>query len=112
MCREVFLKFKACINIKGVNQYQAEYGAINVIYKSLQKDREKADMSDIIRQLHQVVDEAIEPWAEYSREDMPEYDISKIDFDRLRREFEKCRTKKTVVQNLKQAIEEKTPAAA
>ncbi|HOO40020.1 MAG TPA: DUF3387 domain-containing protein, partial [Syntrophales bacterium] len=58
-------------------------------------------------QLHQVVDEAIEPWAEYSREDMPEYDISKIDFDRLRREFEKCRTKKTVVQNLKQAIEEK-----
>jgi len=107
MCREVFLKFKACINIKGVNQYQAEYGAINVIYKSLQKDREKADMSDIIRQLHQVVDEAIEPWAEYSREDMPEYDISKIDFDRLRREFEKCRTKKTVVQNLKQAIEEK-----
>jgi len=107
MCREVFLKFKACINIKGVNQYQAEYGAINVIYKSLQKDREKADISDIIRQLHQVVDEAIEPWAEYSREDMPEYDISKIDFDRLRREFEKCRTKKTVVQNLKQAIEEK-----
>ncbi len=107
MCREVFLKFKACINIKGVNQYRAEYGAINVVYKSLQKDREKADISDIIRQLHQVVDEAIAPREEHTGEDLPEYDISKIDFDRLRREFERCRTKKTVVQNLKQAIEAK-----
>lgn len=107
MCREVFLKFKACINIKDVNQFRAEYGAINVVYKSLQRDREKADISDIIRRLHQVVDEAIAPQGVYAGEDLPEYDISKIDFDRLRREFEKCRTKRTVVQNLKQAIEEK-----
>jgi type I restriction enzyme R subunit len=107
MCREVFLKFKACINITGVNQHRDEYGAINVVYKSLQKDREKADISDIIRQLHQVVDEAIEPRSVCFSEDLPTYDISKIDFDRLRREFEKCRTKRTVVQNLKQAIEVK-----
>ena len=60
MCREVFKKFKACINVKGVNAHRADYDAINVVYKSLQKDREKADITDIIRQLHQVVDEAIE----------------------------------------------------
>ncbi len=60
MCREVFKKFKACINVRGVNDYRADRGAINIIYKSLQQDRERADISEIIRQLHKVVDEAIE----------------------------------------------------
>jgi type I restriction enzyme R subunit len=60
MCRAVFTKFKACINVKGVNAHRNEYEAINVVYKSLQQDREKADIADIIRQLRQVVDTAIE----------------------------------------------------
>jgi type I restriction enzyme R subunit len=34
MCREVFTKFKACINVEGVNLYRSDYEAINVIYKS------------------------------------------------------------------------------
>lgn len=33
------------------------------------------------------------------------YDISKIDFDRLRKEFERSPGKRTTVQDLKQAIE-------
>ena len=64
MCREVFKKFKACINIEGVNAHRADYDAINIVYKSLQEDREQADITDIIRQLHQVVDEAIETTTE------------------------------------------------
>ncbi len=60
MCREVFKKFKACLNVQGVNAHRKDYDAINVVYKSLQTDREQADISDIIRQLHQVVDGAIE----------------------------------------------------
>ena len=64
MCRAVFSKFKACLTVTGVNDYRRDYEAINVVYKSLQKDREQADISDIIRQLHQVVDEAIETRAE------------------------------------------------
>ncbi len=55
-----FKKFKACINIKNVNTYRDDYEAINIIYRSLQEDREKADIQrDIIRQLHKVVDETI-----------------------------------------------------
>ena len=56
MCREVFRKFKACINIKDVNAHRKEYDAVNIVYKSLQEDREKADITEIIRKLHQVVD--------------------------------------------------------
>jgi type I restriction enzyme R subunit len=107
MCRAVFTKFKACITVEGVNAHRADFDAINVVYKSLQQDREKADISDIIRQLHQVVDKAIETQPDHVGDDSVVYDISKIDFDRLRQEFERSSAKRTTVQNLKTAIEQR-----
>ena len=105
MCREVFKKFKACINVQGINAHRADRDAINIVYKSLQQDREQADISDIIRQLHQVVDEAIEVQPNWQAEDAAPYDISQIDFDRLRDEFERSPKKNSTVQNLRQAVE-------
>ncbi len=105
MCREVFKKFKACLNVQGVNAFRADYDAINVVYKSLQQDREQADISEIIRQLHQVVNEAIDTRPEDYPAENSLYDISKIDFDRLRQEFERSPARRTTVQNLKTAIE-------
>ena len=88
MCREVFTKFRACINITGINEYRQAYEAINIVYKSLQEDRAAADITDIIRQLHAIVDEAISTREEpAANEPSAPYDISKIDFDRLRKEF-------------------------
>jgi len=107
MCREVFKKFKACINHKSVNAFRKDYDAINIIYKSLQSDREKADITDIIRELHAVVDEAITVRPGRAGENEGVYDISSIDFDRLRAEFERSRTKRTTVQTLKQVIDNK-----
>ncbi|MHC1729696.1 MAG: type I restriction endonuclease subunit R [Syntrophobacteraceae bacterium] len=107
MCREVFKKFKACINMKGINAHRASYEAINIIYKSLQKDREQADITNIIRQLHEVVDEAIDTRTEIIADPGTPYDISRIDFERLRKEFERSPAKRTTVQNLKQAIEDR-----
>ncbi|MCX5880448.1 MAG: DUF3387 domain-containing protein, partial [Deltaproteobacteria bacterium] len=107
MCREVFKKFKASINIQGVNAHRGEYDAINAVYKSLQEDIEKADITDIIRQLQHVVDEAIKVQPNRAIEKQVPFDISKIDFDRLRREFERSPARRTTVQNLKQAIEQR-----
>lgn len=107
MCREVFKKFKACINISGVNIHRSDRDAINIVYKSLQQDREQADITDIIRQLHQVVDEAIDVRANWQGEELAPYDISKIDFDRLRQEFERSPRKNTTVQNLREAVEQR-----
>ena len=107
MCREVFKKFKACINTDGINAHRANRDAINIVYKSLQKDREQADISDIIRQLHEVVDEAIETQADRVGEESEPYDISKIDFERLKQEFERRPAKRTMTQNLRQAIEQR-----
>lgn len=105
--REVFKKFKACLTIPGVNDFRNDVGAINIIYKSLQKDRDQADISDLIRQLHEAMDGAIASQSLPQKEDHTVYDISSIDFDLLRREFERSPAKKTTVQNLKQVIENK-----
>ena len=105
MCREVFKKFKACINIRNVNEYRKARDAINIVYKGLQEDREKADISDIIRQLHGIVDEAIELRDTTEVADTKPYDISKIDFERLRKEFERSPAKNTATQTLRQVVE-------
>ncbi|MFC2077962.1 type I restriction endonuclease subunit R [Candidatus Bipolaricaulota bacterium] len=107
MCREVFKKFKACITIRDVNSHRKDRDAINIVYKSLQRDRERADISDIIRQLQGVVDEAIEPRAAQAIGDTKIYDISKIDFDRLRGEFERSPAKNTATRNLRQVVEDR-----
>jgi len=109
MCREVFKKFKACINVEGINGYREDRDAINIIYKSLQQDREQADISHIIRKLHEVVDGAVEI-NEGSNEDGKLYDISAIDFDRLRKEFARSKERRTAVQMLKDAVEKKLAA--
>jgi len=107
MCRAVFEKFKACINTAGVNTHRDDRDAISIIYRSLQQDRDTADIAGIIRDLHQIVDEAIMTREGGVCEGITPYDISRIDFDRLRQEFERSPAKNTTVQNLRQAIEKR-----
>jgi type I restriction enzyme R subunit len=108
MARAVFIKFKACLTLQEVNGFRSDHGAINILYKSLQKDRDAADISSIIRELHEVIAPAIAVTPESATEPSKLYDISKIDFDRLRQEFAKStRNKQTDVQNLREAIEKR-----
>lgn len=105
--REVFKKFKACLTIEGVYAFKKDRDTINIIYKSLQSDVEHADISHIIRELHKVVDDAIDTTAEEVNENDGLFDISKIDFERLKQEFAKSPKKKTTVQELKSVVQEK-----
>lgn len=105
MSREVFKKFKACINVQGVNEYRADRDAINIVYKSLRQDREQADITFILRGLHQIVDDAIDVKKQRTSEESGLYDISGIDFERLKREFARSKAKNTTVQNLREAVE-------
>lgn len=106
ICREVSKKFKACLTIKAINNYRTACDAINIIYKSLQEDVEKADISGIMRELHAIIEESIEPVSGV-KEPTRLYDISKIDFERLRKEFERSPAKNTTAQSLKEVIEKK-----
>ncbi len=108
MARAVLQKFKACINTRGINRYTHEHDAIAHLYRSLERDVAKADIADIIRELHDIVNEAVETHqsAEPHREESL-YDISKIDFELLQREFRRSESKNTTVQSLKHAIEQR-----
>ena len=107
MCREVFRKFRACINAPGVNDHRTDRDAIDIIYKSLQQDREQADISDILRALHEVASEVVEVQPGTAT-GQPLYDISRIDFERLKQEFKRRTVRqRTDVQGLKGAVEQK-----
>ncbi|MCU0453444.1 MAG: type I restriction endonuclease subunit R [Bacteroidetes bacterium] len=108
LARQFFVKFKAAITIEGVKKYRFEYDAVNAVYRSLQKDRDDANITSIIRELHKIVDEAVVPLpTPTSVEKGTLYDISKIDFDRLRKEFAKHPRKNTITSQLKDVIEER-----
>jgi type I restriction enzyme, R subunit len=105
LAREVFTKFKACLTMKGVNEFRTEVSAINLVYKSLQEDREAADISEIMRELHDIVGTAIVPRADDGGSTGQKLDISRIDFDRLRAEFDRRPTRHTDTLNLMDAVE-------
>jgi len=108
MCREVFKKFRACINVQGVNRYRADRDAINIVYRSLQQDREQADISAVLRGLQEVVSESIEVQPDVREPDAEQpFDISRIDFARLKREFARRSDRHTIVQTLNDAVEKK-----
>lgn len=106
LCREVFRKFKASTNIPRINEYRKTHDAIKLLAKELEKDEEVKDISQVLMELYRVVDEAIEV-TNTNTKDGELYDISKINFERLKAEFKKSNTPRTNIQNLKQAVEKK-----
>ena len=114
MARAVQARFKACVHVAGVNERRARVDAVMIVYKSLQEDVDRKDISHIIEALRSEVDEAIvtaeagEAGAEgIDVKDAGDrlFDISKIDFDKLLKEFQRSKRKQTTIQNLKAAIE-------
>ncbi len=105
--REVFKKFKACLdNLEGLNLHKRDYDAIDIIYKKLQGDRQKADIAEVLKELQAIVDEAIQPAPDQIPEDRDKiYDISRIDFEKLKEEFSRTPAKNSTVQSLKDVVE-------
>lgn len=104
--RTVFRKFKACLTFDGVKAYRADSEAINFLYKTLQDARDQADTSAIIQRLNAIVSDAIDVESDKESDDKI-FDISKINFELLRKEFEKSETKRSDVQDVKSVIEKR-----
>lgn len=104
--RSVFRKYKACLTFQGVQEHRSDCEAINFLYQTLQDDRDNADTSEIMQKLNAIVSEAINVNADPDAEERV-FDISKINFDLLRREFSKSETKRSDVQDMKAVIEER-----
>ena len=82
--------------------------AIVAIYKELQAKRKHADNTDLMVEINRIVSEslALEPTSEGLMESK-RFDISKIDFDLLHREFAKAANKGLIIKDLSELVEER-----
>lgn len=89
-----------------------EYEAISAIYAELQKKRKHIDTTDLMIQINGIISEhvEIESTPMMVREEPRRFDISAIDFDLLRREFAKTKTKNLVLKDLEEVIQQKLDA--
>ena len=86
-----------------------EYEAIAAIYAELQKKRKHVDTTDLMVEINQIISEYVdvEPAPSGDPEVGKRFDISEIDFDLLRREFAKSKTKNLIMRDLEEVIQQK-----
>ena len=105
--RELFRKFKY-VESKEVSEETVQYkNAISAIYDQLQEKRKHADNSALMSQISDIVSNHVSVTRVIHSADSKKFDISKIDFDRLRKEFEKAPRKNLLMMDLQQLIEQR-----
>lgn len=108
MAREVFKKHKA-IMPEPIPYKLLEYrNAINKLYEALTDGETGADISAIMKQVQDVVDTSVGYMLQDTGYDNGTIvDLSKLDFDLVKKLFEKSTTKRTDLRTLKAVIEQK-----
>ncbi len=94
----------------GLFDFDAVESAISAIYNKLKDARVSPDVSSLLQDLYDVVDVAVATDARSAKEPTARYDLSNIDFSRLRAEFEKSPFKNVVAMNLMEKLEERLAA--
>jgi len=112
MARHVFGLFKALLTEPSALAYAERHDNIEAIYKKLQARRDTADVTEVLKELHRVVNEAIRaaaPGGDHA--EGLKVDLSQIDFDKLRDEFaNKVRRKHAALQDIRDVVEKKLTA--
>jgi type I restriction enzyme R subunit len=109
MAREVFSRMKTLILEPSVRPYYIRHDNIEAIYKKLDERRDIADVTEVLKEIHKIVNEAIR--AQSPGEDQAEglkVDLSQIDFEKLRNEFAKrVQRKHAALQDIRELVEKK-----
>ncbi len=109
MARQVFIRFKALLMEPSAFTYAYRHDNIEAIYKKLEEKRDTADVTEVLKELHKIVNEAIR--AQEPGEDHAEgltVDLSQIDFTRLRDEFaHRVQRKHAALQDIRDVVEQK-----
>jgi type I restriction enzyme R subunit len=109
MARQVFIRFKALLMEPSALAYAERHDNIEAIYKKLQDRRDTADVTEVLKELHRIVNEAIRAAAPGSDHAQGlKVDLSRIDFAKLRDEFAgKVRRKHAALQDIREVVESK-----
>lgn len=110
LARQIFIRFKGLLMEPSALLYAVRHDNIEAIYKKLTERRDTANVTELLKELHRIVNEAIrahsivaEPQAEGKF-----YDLSKIDLEKLRDEFARqVRRKATALKDIREVVEAK-----
>ena len=109
LAREVFNRFRALLTEPSAFAYAERHDNIEAIYKKLSERRDSADVTDLLKELHRIVNQAIR--TEQPGGDQVEgvkLDLSEIDMEKLREEFaKKVRRKATTLRDIREIVEAK-----
>ena len=109
LARVVFQRFKALVTEPSVQLYAERHDNIEAIYKKLGEQRDDADVTELMKALHRIVNEAIR--AEAPGDDQATgltVDLSRIDLEKLREEFaKKVKRKATAIEDMRSLVERK-----
>lgn len=109
LARQVFTRFKALLMEPSAFAFAERHDNIEAIYKKLTERRDTADVTELLKELHRIVNEAIR--TRDVGDDQAEgltFDLSKIDLEQLRDEFaKKVRRKATALQDIREIVEQK-----
>jgi type I restriction enzyme R subunit len=109
LARQVFIRFKALIAEPSAYTYAERHDNIEAIYKKLQERRDNADVTELLKELHRIVNQAIRAQTPgKDQADAKVFDLSSIDLEKLRNEFvSKIKRKASAIQDIRQIVEDK-----
>jgi type I restriction enzyme, R subunit len=109
LSRVVFGRFKALLVEPSALVYAERHDNIEAIYKKLSERRDTADVSELLKILHRIVNQAIASHGPGGDQATGlTVDLSQINMEKLREEFGKMvKRKATVVEDIRQIVEEK-----
>ncbi|HCZ14328.1 MAG TPA: type I restriction endonuclease subunit R [Candidatus Accumulibacter sp.] len=107
LAEDVADRFRGLFPNPGLFRYEPQERAISAIYNLLQKAKSDADITAIMQDIRGLIDSALEVVAKDGFQQPPnkQYDLSGIDFERLRAEFARSPYKNTTVLTLQERIQ-------
>jgi type I restriction enzyme R subunit len=109
MARQVFIRFKALIMEPSAFAYAVRHDNIEAIYKKLEERRDTADVTDLLKELQRIVNDAIraaKPGEDQTASKL--FDMSTINLEKLRDEFaKKVKRKASALEDIRQLVEKK-----
>lgn len=109
LARQVFVRFKALLMEPSAFTFAERHDNIEAVYKKLTERRDTADVTELLKQLHLIVNEAIRTQSQgEDQADGLTFDLSRIDMEKLRDEFaKKVKRKATALQDIREIVEAK-----
>jgi len=109
LARQVFVRFRSLLMEPTVLQYAERHDNIEAIYKKLTERRDAADVTELLKELHRIVNEAIRTQAPGGDQAKGlTFDLSQVDLEKLRAEFDrKVQRKATALQDIRVIVEQK-----